>query len=89
MRISKSAFCRSFIISSNFKHSSKEIIESNVAGLLYESQNKQDFNEKFNFFANMNKNEKLKYKRNALIMSKNFTIFNHSKNLNKILMNKF
>ncbi len=87
--ILESAFCRSFIISSNFKHSSKEIIESNVAGLLYESQNKQDFNEKFNFFANMNKNEKLKYKRNALIMSKNFTIFNHSKNLNKILMNKF
>ena len=86
--ILESAYSRSFIISSNFKHSSEEIIKKNNTGLLYNIKSKKDFNNKFYSFMSMSKDEQLIYKRNALIMSRNFTIFNHSKYLNKILLNK-
>ena len=86
--ILESAYSRSFIISSNFKHSSEEIIKKNNTGLLYNIKSKKDFNNKFYSFMSMSKDEQLMYKRNALIMSRNFTIFNHSKYLNKILLNK-
>ena len=82
----EAAFCRTFIISSNFKICSNEIILDKNAGLVYQANNKNDFVNKYDLFKNMNENDRNKYRKNALIMSKDFTIFRHAKQLDKILI---
>jgi glycosyltransferase involved in cell wall biosynthesis len=84
--IIEAAFCRTFIISSSFKICYKELILDQKAGLVFELNNKEDFMEKCKKFNEMSEEERNKYRKNALIMSKNFTIFRHAKQLHKILI---
>jgi len=84
--IIEAAFSRTFIISSSFKICSKELILDHKAGLIYRVNNKNDFMEKCAMFNSMSEEERNEYRKNALIMSKNFTIFNHAKQSDKILI---
>ena len=80
----EAAFCRTFIISSNCKNGPLEFISPN-GGLLYEEGNIEDFKRKFYEFINLSNNEIKQIKLNALKKTKNFTIFRHFLNLDKIL----
>tara|TARA_B110000037_G_C17086808_1_gene492280 strand:- start:269 stop:1399 length:1131 start_codon:yes stop_codon:yes gene_type:complete len=80
----EAAFCRTFIISSNCKNGPLEFIGSD-GGLLFEKDNIDDFNKKLKEFSNFNQQELKKIKLNALKKTKNFTIFRHFLNLDKIL----
>tara|TARA_B100000787_G_C16188681_1_gene296143 strand:- start:1469 stop:2602 length:1134 start_codon:yes stop_codon:yes gene_type:complete len=80
----EAAFCRTFIISSNCKNGPLEFIGFD-SGLLYEEDNIKDFNQKFYKFNNFSNHEIKQIKLNALKKTKNFTIFRHFLNLNKIL----
>lgn len=84
--IIEAAFCRTFIISSSFKICSKELILDQKAGLVFKLNDKEDFMEQCKKFNYMSEDERNKYRKNALIMSKNFTIFRHAKQLHKILI---
>lgn len=81
----ESAFCRSFVISSNCPNGPAEIIENNKCGLLYNLNDSSDFLKKVFLFLNMSDNEILNKKKNALIKSKLFTIFFHAKTLAELL----
>jgi glycosyltransferase involved in cell wall biosynthesis len=81
----ESAFCRSFIISSNCPNGPKEIIDNNTSGLLYNSGDESSFLEKISLFSNMSVNEIQNMKKNALKKSKLFTIFFHAKTLAMLL----
>jgi glycosyltransferase involved in cell wall biosynthesis len=81
----ESAFCRSFIISSNCPNGPKEIIGNNSSGLLYNSGDDSSFLEKISLFLNMSSNEIQNMKKNALKKSKLFTIFSHAKTLAMLL----
>ena len=80
----EAAFCRTFIISSNCKNGPLEFI-GHKGGLLYEEGNIEDFKAKFYKFVNLNNYEIQQIKLNALKQTKNFTIFRHFLNLDKIL----
>ena len=80
----EAAFCRTFIISSNCKNGPLEFIGID-GGLLFENNNTEDFIEKIRKFVNLNEFEIKKIKLQALKKTKNFTIFRHFVNLNKIL----
>ena len=80
----EAAFCRTFIISSNCKNGPLEFI-GRKGGLLYEEGNIEDFKAKFYKFINLNNYEIQQIKLNALKQTKNFTIFRHFLNLDKIL----
>ena len=84
--IIEAAFCRSLIISSDCKNGPKEFINGNC-GILFKSNDLIDFIKQFERFINANENEIKKIKLNALKKTRNFTIFNHFINLNKILLN--
>ena len=84
--ILEAAFSRAFIISSNCKNGPEEILERNKAGLLFIKNNGKSFVEAYNCFLKLTALEKNKYKKNALLASKKFTIFNHAKKLKEILL---
>ena len=86
--ILESGFCRTFIISSDCKNGPDEIIKKNNAGLVYETSNKSDFIKKYIEFINLKEEQKKIIKKNALIVSKKYTIFSHFNILNKILLYK-
>lgn len=80
----EAAFCRTFIISSNCKNGPLEFVSSN-SGLLYESNDINDFKKKIEKFINLSEQEILKIKLVALKKTTNFTIFRHFINLDRIL----
>jgi glycosyltransferase involved in cell wall biosynthesis len=80
----EAAFCRAFIISSNCKNGPLEFVGSD-GGLLYKSNDINDFCKKIETFINLSEQEILKIKLVALKKTKNFTIFKHFINLDKIL----
>jgi len=84
----ESAFCRSFIISSNCPNGPKEIIDNNSCGLLYNLNDNLSFVEKTLSFLNMSSIEIQKKKKNALKKSKLFTIFFHAKTMAQLLKDK-
>jgi glycosyltransferase involved in cell wall biosynthesis len=84
--IVEAAFCRSLIISSDCKNGPREFISGNC-GILFKMNDLIDFKVQFKRFINSNQKEIKKIKLNALKKSKNFTIFSHFTNLNKILSN--
>ena len=86
--ILESGFCRTFIISSDCKNGPDEIIKKNNAGLVYETSNRSDFIKKYIEFINLKEEQKKIIKKNALIVSKKYTIFSHFNILNKILLYK-
>jgi len=81
----ESCFCRTFIISSDCNNGPKEIIKQNKAGLLYETRNETDFLIKYKQFLNLSQSEITLIKKNALIACKKFTIFNHYREIRKVL----
>ena len=54
-------------------------------GLLFENNNIEDFKDKIKKFTNLSEIEINRFKLQALKKTKNFTIFRHFFNLNKIL----
>ncbi len=81
----ESAICRTFLISSNCKNGPVEILDNNKAGLLFEKNESDDFVRAFKNFFSMS-NEEITYKKkNAMKKAKLFTIFNHSKDLHRII----
>ena len=81
----ESAICRTFLISSNCKNGPVEILDNSKAGLLFEKNKSDDFVRAFKNFLSMS-NEEITYKKkNAMKKAKLFTIFNHSKDLHRII----
>ena len=62
-----------------------EILDNNKAGLLYEKNVSNDFVRAFKDFLNMSNAEIMHKKKNAMKKAKLFTIFNHSKDLHRII----
>ncbi len=81
----ESAICRTFLISSNCKNGPVEILDNNKAGLLFEKNVSNDFVRAFKDFLSMSKEEIMHKKKNAMKKAKLFTIFNHSKDLHRII----
>ena len=81
----EAAFCRTFIISSDCKNGPLEFVGID-GGLLFENNNIEDFKDKIKKFTNLSEIEINKIKLQALKKTKNFTIFRHFFNLNKILI---
>ena len=81
----ESAICRTFLISSNCKNGPVEILDNNKAGLLFEKNESNDFVRAFKNFFSMSNEEITHKKKNAMKKAKLFTIFNHSKDLHRII----
>lgn len=81
----ESAICRTFLISSNCKNGPVEILDNNKAGLLFEKNVSNDFVRAFKDFLSMSNEEIMHKKKNAMKKAKLFTIFNHSKDLHRII----
>jgi glycosyltransferase involved in cell wall biosynthesis len=79
----EAAFCRTLVLSSNCNTGPKEIIQDNVNGILFESNNLESFIDKFEVL--ILKKDKQNLLLNNLINSKKFTQFNHYKNFKEIL----
>jgi len=80
----EAAFCRVPIITSDCDNGPKELIKDNINGILFKSNNIENFLIKFDEFVKLKKNSN-KILLNNLKMSKKFTIFNHYLSLMKIL----
>ena len=79
----EAAFCRTLVFSSNCNTGPKEIIQDNVNGILFESNNLENFINKFDLLISK-KNKKSLLLKN-LINSKKFTQFSHYQNLKEML----
>jgi glycosyltransferase involved in cell wall biosynthesis len=79
----EAAFCRTLVLSSNCNTGPKEIIQNNINGILFESNNLESFIDKFEVL--ITKKDKQNLLLNNLISSKKFTQFNHYKNFKEIL----
>ena len=82
--IIEAAFCRVPIFSSDCDSGPKELIRDNINGILFKSNNIENFLIKFDEFIKLEKNSN-KLLLNNLKMSKKFTLFNHYLNFEKIL----
>ena len=79
---------RSLVLSSDCPSGPKEIVSnSEKRGILFKSNNIDDFLIKFNEVQNLNSNKVRLLKLNAKKFTRKFTIFNHHKSLSKILDN--
>jgi glycosyltransferase involved in cell wall biosynthesis len=76
--------CETLVLSSDCQSGPNEII-GNKNGILFKNNSESDFIKKFNLLINLNQREEKYYKINAKKKSKSFSIFNHYKNLYKLL----
>ena len=85
--IVEAAFCRTIVFSSNCTTGPKEIIKDNINGILFKTNDLNDFVKNFDRFNNIINNKDLKKKLvlNNLIFSKKFSLFSHYLKLDKIL----
>ena len=83
--IIEAAFCRALIISSACKNGPIEFV-GNDCGILFKSNDLIDFHNQFKFFKSLEHRKIKLMKLNALKKAKQYTIFNHFINLNKILI---
>lgn len=81
----ESSFCKTLVISSDCKNGPEEILKKNNAGIIYKTSNLMDFIKKYHLYLSLNIDEINKIKRNALLSSRTFTIFNHYLKLNEML----
>jgi len=77
------------IISTNCKSGPKEILNHGKNGLLFQSNNEGSFLKTIKLFDNLSADELLTLRINAKKKSREFSIFNHFKNLNKVLNLKY
>ena len=82
--IVEAAFCKVPIISSDCDNGPKELIKDSINGILFKSNDIENFLIKFDDFIKLEKNSN-KLLLNNLKMSKKFTSFNHYLNFKKIL----
>ena len=80
----EAAFSRTPIFTSDCKNGPRELIQENLNGILFNSNNIDNFKLKFEKFLKVNQGSN-KLVLNNLKMSKNFTLFNHYKKFNKLL----
>lgn len=83
--ILEAAYLNIPIICSNCPNGPKEILGNGEYGFMFESNNKNDFQNKFNNFINTNESDIFEKKLMAKKQTKKFSIYNHSKKLSKIL----
>ena len=83
----EAAYANTLIISSNCNNGPKEIIEDNQNGFLFKSNDKSDFLRIFEGLEQVPEKDLYKKKLNAKKMSRNFSLFNHYIELQKILIN--
>ncbi len=81
----EAAMTRTFILTSDCLHGPRELIKNNENGIVFESNNKIDFEKKFDTFLKLDKNKNRNILINNLRLAKNFTLFNHFTELEKIL----
>lgn len=81
----ESAIMRSFIFSSNCMSGPNEIIKDNFNGIIFNNNDEKSFINKFNIFHSLDKKKDQKLLINNLKFVRRFSLFNHYKNLDKIL----
>ena len=85
--IIEAGMTKSFILSSNCLNGPKELIKDNFNGILFESNDKKSFIEKFKIFSKLDRINNKALLLNNLKISRRFTLFYHYKSLNNILLN--
>ena len=81
----EAAFCRTQIITSDCETGPKELIKNDTNGILFKSNDIEDFVIKFNEFINLEKKNN-QFLLNNLKISKKFTLFNHFLSLKNYLI---
>ena len=84
--IIEAGMTKSFILSSNCLNGPKDLIKDNFNGILFESNDKKSFIEKFKIFSKLDKIDNKDLLFNNLKTSKKFTLYYHYKSLNNILL---
>jgi glycosyltransferase involved in cell wall biosynthesis len=79
----EAAYCRTPIMSSNAWPGPVELIKKDLNGIVFENNNVESFLEEFKKFSKITNHEK--FTINNLKMSRKFTVFNHFKNLSKLI----
>ena len=79
----EASFCKSIILSSNAWPGPIELIKDQINGIVFENDNIESFIKKFKNFEKVDNIKEIKL--NNLKQSKNFTLFNHYKNLSKLI----
>ena len=80
----EAAICRTLVLTNDSWPGPEELIKDRINGFVYEKNNFESFYEKFNLIKEFKDIESLKKKN--LISAKKFTIFNHYKSLNSLLL---
>ncbi len=81
----ETAFSKNIIISSDCPNGPREFIEDNMAGYIFKNNDIGDLINKINLFLSDSEKNIFLKKKYAIMKSKNYTLFNHFKSLNKIL----
>ena len=81
----ESFFLKTPIISSDCPNGPKELIVDNENAFKFTNNNENSFLKSFYEFKNFDNKNLNKLKKNGLLLSKKYTIFNHFKSLDKIL----
>ena len=79
----EASYCRTPVLSSNSWPGPVELIKNDFNGILYENNNMESFLKKFKKFSEIKSYNMMRF--NNLKMCRKFTIFNHYKNLSKLL----
>ena len=79
----EAAYCRTPIMSSNAWPGPVELIKKDLNGIVFENNNFESFLKEFKKFSEIENH--FKFKINNLKMSRKFTVFNHFKNLSKLI----
>ena len=81
----EAGFLNKTVIAADSKTGTSEILNNSKNGFLFENNDKESLIDKYLLFKRMNINEIKEKKIKLKNFSKNFSFFNHYKNLNKIL----
>ena len=82
----ESAMTNTIILSSNCDSGPKDFLKDGINSFVYESNNEKSFLDTFDNFLNTEKAERYKMKISMKRTIKKFTMFNHYKNLKKIIL---
>ena len=82
----ESAMTNTIILSSNCDSGPKDFLKDGINSFVYESNNMKSFLDTFDNFLNTEKAERYKMKISMKRTIKKFTMFNHYKNLKKIIL---